>query len=78
MGTLGGGLLVIGLAVAGVAWLLRTLRGLQPDPRTSEQRQAEARRAGSEIQTILVPWMRKVGVAAAIMGVVLILVDLIV
>lgn len=55
MGAAGGLLLVVGLAMVGMAALMRKLRGLSPDQRASLERQAEARRAGAEIQRILVP-----------------------
>lgn len=68
-------LLVMGL---GSVLLAAAIRGLverpplPPNPRASEKELAEARRAAVEIKTIIVPWTRKLGLIAAVVGLLLI------
>ena len=78
MGTAGQLLAVVGVVMLGMTILMRTLRDLPPDPRASEKRQVEARRASYEIQTVIVPWTRRLGLAAVVAGLLLALIDLIV
>jgi hypothetical protein len=67
----------MGAGTWAMAVLLRTLRDVQPDPRASPERQAEARRSSREIQTLVVPWTRRIGLGLALIGVVLIAIDLV-
>jgi hypothetical protein len=80
MGVLGGGMIVVGFTSVAMAIMMHYLvkwPPLPPNPRASESELEEARRIGMEVQTILVPWMRRLGLAAALVGLVLIVIDLI-
>lgn len=80
MGDLGGGMVVVGLTSVAMAIMTHYLiewPPLPPNPRASESELEEARRTGMEIQTIIVPWMRRLGLAGALVGLVLIVIDLI-
>lgn len=77
MGAFRGGLLVMGLGTVVMAMLLGTLRDVPPSSKASLVRQVEARRASQEIQCVLVPWLRRLGFLAVLVGALLIVVDVI-
>ena len=71
---------MVGLAAVVMAMMLRGFTArplLPPSARATEEQRAESRRSQLEIQTWLVPWMRRLGVAAMLVGLVLVLIDLI-
>jgi hypothetical protein len=64
-------LFVMGLATVGMAAMSTALSErppLPPNPRASQERLVDARRADAEIQSVVVPWMRRLGFIAAAVG----------
>lgn len=72
MSGLGGFLIVIGLVAAGLGWLLLGIarRPLPPSPRASDARLAEAARSRNELSRFG-PFLERVGLAVAALGLIL-------
>lgn len=76
MSTVGGLLLTMGIGFIMLALMARFITERPPPPPQSatQERIAEARRSTREIREIVAPWMLRIGGAAAITGLVLVLI----